>query len=310
MMTKDIFFNMIDNDRNIYEHSVLFNQCRKAPNEFLKYLANPYASSEGLQEEGDTLICKSSNMRFPISENVIDFRNKDEVKNRAEWERLNTQFLNYHKSLTVFTLLNSLPINHYVSIMSEMGALQNAKVVDVGAGTGHTFNSFFNFPESIEYYLVDPNLRLLHDHFLRVYPKLAQLPLSHLLAYAEYLPFRDGFADVVLSLSAIDHYNDYLAFFSEAHRILRPGGKVLISSHLDIPPAIADKGRKLSNWMSESFLERLTRYLYYRKNRLGKDDHTYHFKNIDIFVQGLEEKGFKILKAETFKRYFFVLAEK
>ena len=310
MKAEDIFLDMIDKDRNIYEHSVLFNQCRKEPKEFLKYLSNPYVSSGELEEESDSLVCKSTNTHFPINENVIDFRNQGEVKNSEEWESLNKQFLNYHKSLTVYTLLNSLPINHYVSIKSGLGGLQNQKVVDVGAGTGHTFNSFFNFPETIEYYLVDPNLRLLHDHFLRVYPKLAQIPLSHILAYAEHLPFRDGFADVVLSLSAIDHYNDYLAFFAEAHRILRPGGKLLISSHLDIPAATVDKGSKLSKWMSESFLERLTRYLYYKKNKLGKDDHTYHFKNIDIFVQGLEEKGFKILKAETFKRYFFVLAEK
>lgn len=310
MKPEEIFLQMIDKERNIYEHSVLFHQCRKNPEAYLHGLANPYTHADGLSLQDGALVCKDSGMHFPVSDHVIDFRNRAEASNSAEWERLNTQFLNYHKSLTVYTLLNSMPITNYVSMKSGIGELQNQRVVDVGAGTGHVHSSFFRHPESIEYYLLDPNLRLLHDQFIRLYPKLTQIPMAHMLAYAEHLPFRDGFADVVLSLSAIDHYNDYPSFFAEAYRILRPGGKILISSHLDIPAAPQDRGNKVQKWLSPSFFERASRYLYYKNNRLGKDDHTYHFKNTELFEKGLEEKGFKICQSEIFKRYFFVVAEK
>lgn len=307
---ENVFFNMIDKERNIYEHSILHNQNRKSPDEFIQNLKNPFSDNGTLKYENGSVYDISNGLKFPVSENVIDFRNNEAVLNSEEWIRLNKQFLNYHKSLTVYTLLNSMPITNYVSLKSGIGELKNIKVVDVGAGTGHVHGSFFRYPESIEYYLVDPNLRLLHDQFIRFFPSLTNVSLAHVLAYAEHLPFKDGFADLVLSLSAIDHYNHYQTFISEAHRILKPGGKILISSHLDIPAASVDSGNKVSKWLSASFFERVSRYLYYRSNRLGKDDHTYHFKNTEPFTSELEMKGFKILKNEIFKRYFFVVAEK
>ena len=62
---------------------------------------------------------------------------------------------------------------HYNQLNQKQNPLKNIKVLDVGGGTGHTHCSFFQFPEEIEYYLLDPNLRLLHDQFLRLYPKLS-----------------------------------------------------------------------------------------------------------------------------------------
>ncbi len=43
------------------------------------------------------------------------------------------------------------------------------------------------------------------------------------------LPFADGEFDVILSLEAISHYLDYRPFLAEAHRVLRPGGVLVVS---------------------------------------------------------------------------------
>jgi SAM-dependent methyltransferase len=43
------------------------------------------------------------------------------------------------------------------------------------------------------------------------------------------LPIDDASFDLVLSLEAVSHYLDYAPFLREAHRALRPGGKLLIS---------------------------------------------------------------------------------
>jgi ubiquinone/menaquinone biosynthesis C-methylase UbiE len=45
---------------------------------------------------------------------------------------------------------------------------------------------------------------------------------------ASYLPYADSSFDLVMSIEAISHYLDYKTFLTEAHRVLRPGGKLLI----------------------------------------------------------------------------------
>jgi SAM-dependent methyltransferase len=43
------------------------------------------------------------------------------------------------------------------------------------------------------------------------------------------LSIEDESFDLVLALEAVSHYLDYVPFLDEAHRVLRPGGKLLIS---------------------------------------------------------------------------------
>ncbi len=188
--------------------------------------------------------------------------------------------------------------------------MKNIKVLDVGGGTGHTHCSFFHFPETIDYYLLDPNLRLLHDQFIRLYPKLSYLKMGHILANAEFLPIKDNSFDVVLNISAIDHLDDYKKFISEAYRVLKPGGKFLVSSHLDVQKLGEDQTKVKSKIFSSSFWERVSRYLYYKKYAVGSDDHTLHLEDGKPIEEALLESSFSIKKEEVFKRYFYFVAEK
>lgn len=51
------------------------------------------------------------------------------------------------------------------------------------------------------------------------------------LAWAEATPLRDGCADVVLSTQQLEHVDDPDLVIAEAARLLRPGGKLLLSTH-------------------------------------------------------------------------------
>ena len=303
-MNKDRYYQLIDKERNIYELAELYPQNRKDVSEYLDLLQDPI-SQTALTIDNDTLI---GDNKYKIEDNVANFTSND--TNSAEWKRLNKQFLNYHKSLSVYTLLNSAPINNYLSMESEIGSLKNVKVLDVGGGTGHTHCSFFQFPESIEYYLLDPNLRLLHDQFIRLFPKLSYLKMAHILANAEYLPIKDNSFDVVINISAIDHLDDYKKFISEAYRVLKPGGKFLVSSHLDVPKSEEDRTQTKSKVFSSSFWERVSRYLFYKKYTVGSDDHTLHLEDGKPIEKALLEVGFTIKKEEIYKRYFYFVAEK
>jgi ubiquinone/menaquinone biosynthesis C-methylase UbiE len=300
----DTFLNLIDKERNVYEEAQLFHQTRKPISEYVNILQDPITGNEIVLKNQELI----SDCHYSAKNGIANFINED--VNSEEWKRLNVQFLNYHKSLSVYTAVNCSPLINYLSLKTEIGLRKNIKVLDVGGGTGHTHCSFFQFPETIEYYLLDPNLRLLHDQFIRFYPKLSYLPMGHIIANAEQLPIKDNSFDLVLNISAIDHLNDYKKFISESFRVLKTNGTILISSHLDIPPESNDKTKVKTKIFSFSFWERLSRFLYYRKHKVGDDDHTLHLENMDPIETALINNGFKITKKEIFKRYFWITASK
>ena len=297
--------------KNIYEEAELYEQLRHDISSKLDVLASPEKPNKSLQVNKNTLMSEDGSEEYIIRNNVVDFC-KNEFENSAkEWARLNKQFLNYHKSLDVFTLVNSMPLVNYLSERTGLGDIVDMKVVDVGAGTGHAYASFFKKPEMLDYYLCDPNLRLLHDQFLRFFPSLTKNKLTHILCYAEKLPFKSSSVDLVMSLSSIDHFNDYNLFFQEAHRILKPGGKIFVASHLDKENiALVKKESKLKKLFSATFLERLTRKLYYRKYKVGNDDHTHHFETIEPITKAIKSANFNLVESEEYLNNFWVIAER
>ena len=300
----DRYYNLIDKERNIYELAELYPQNRKEVCTYIELLQDPKTGA-ALKLEQNKLL---GNRTYLIVDNVPDFT--DTGSSSAKWKKLNAQFLNYHKSLSVYTAVNSAPINNYLSLKTGVGLMKDVKVLDVGGGTGHTHCTFFQYPETIDYYLLDPNLRLLHDQFVRLYPKLSYLNMGHILANAEYLPIKANSFDIVLNISAVDHFNDYKKFISEAYRVLKPGGTFLISSHLDIPESKEDTTKISSKLFSSSLWERVARFLYYKKYAVGNDDHTLHLENEKPIGDALLSVGFSITKQEVFKRHFYFVAIK
>jgi len=292
----------------MYEPAELHQQNRHALSHFIDQLICQQNRTNDFVVEGEKLVSKSSGKVYPVKDNVVDVRG--EQTSNDEWERLNEQFLNYHRSLSPFTLINATPVINYVSVKSGIGQLKNARVLDVGAGTGHMFCSFFRFPETIDYYLLDPNLRLLHDQFIRVYPGLTELKISHFLGYSEDLPFVDQNFDLVMSYSSIDHFKDFPQFIESAKRVLKPGGTLLISSHLDKEGKGKNFSKRVSSLFSYTVLERLARSRYFRKWQVGHDDHTYHFENSQPIRKVMEEKEFTVEQDEEFDNFFFLVGRK
>lgn len=277
-----LYFELIDNPRNIYQNATLYTQNRIPPKvyqaEYLKYTD------------------------FVINEDVADFIAKEDKENKL-WAHKNKKFLKFHRSLNPHTFFNSIPIDHYIGIQSQLSFIEDKVVLDVGGGTGHFLSSFFRYPHKIKYFLLDPNVRLLHDQFIRMYPELLEIPIGHIRCYAEEIPFRDQVVDMIVSSSAIDHYRDYKAFISESYRCLKPGGKILISSHLEG----ARSGGKMA---SSGLLENLARLLHRVKNRVSLDDHTIEFNSTEEIKETLKENGFNIEQEELFKQYFYLVAKK
>ena len=303
---ENLYLDMIDKERNIYEPAQLYEQNRINVKEYIELLKDPESETELKLSDDEQFLIGEQN--YPIQSNVPSFTKENFTS--KNWKILNEQFLNYHKSLSVYTAVNSLPIVNYLADKTGFGHIKSGKVLDIGGGTGHSQCSFFHFPEKIEYFLLDPNIRLLHDQFLRIYPKLSFLKMAHIKANAEYLPVKNDTFEYVISLSAVDHFNDYKKFISEAYRVLKPKGKFLLTSHLDISESGEDKTSFRSKIFSRSILERITRYLYFKKHAVGDDDHTLHIENQDELENQMSKVGFQIEKSEIFKRHFYIIGVK
>ena len=87
-------------------------------------------------------------------------------------------------------------------------------VLEVGCGTGHWLDAL----RSGERRLVglEPSM-----------PMLAQASGLRVRGRAEQLPFHDASFDRIFCVNALHHFRDRCAFFTEAKRLLRPGGGVL-----------------------------------------------------------------------------------
>lgn len=114
------------------------------------------------------------------------------------------------------------------------GMMAGKIVVDAGSGTGYFAEGFAKVAKAIFAVDIDPtNVQLGH--------KVSTAPnLVFVNADLERLPFADNSVDVVFCSGVLEHLGDPLAFYSEVHRILVPGGQLIQT--VDIRP-------KLSYWL-------------------------------------------------------------
>lgn len=97
-------------------------------------------------------------------------------------------------------------------------SLEGARILDVGCGLGLYVRRFRDFSDEVYGVDVDPE---------RVREASRSLPNIE-EASAETLPYPEGFFDVVLSHEVLEHVPDDVAATREAHRVLTPGGHLVV----------------------------------------------------------------------------------
>lgn len=97
------------------------------------------------------------------------------------------------------------------------------KILDVGCGTGETLSYLQKLFPKAKLYGIDSSDKAIRFSKSRGHKNI-------ILAKAEKIPFQDNFFDVVLLLDVLEHIKNHQKAIDEAKRVLRKGGKIIITS--------------------------------------------------------------------------------
>lgn len=109
---------------------------------------------------------------------------------------------------------------HLDQILAELGLEREKLYLDLGCGTG-------NLPATVK----KAGVSLIGVDLSTGMLKKARRKIKNLvMADLHHLPFADGCIDGIASVNVFYQLEHPRAFLKEAHRILKPGGKVVIST--------------------------------------------------------------------------------
>lgn len=105
-----------------------------------------------------------------------------------------------------------------LNLMKRYATLENAAILDVGCGIGMYVKRLRDFSDAV--YGVDVDIEKVQEASQHL-PNIKQ-------GSAEVLPFDDMMFDTVLSHEVLEHVGDDHQAVSEAFRVLKPGGRLIV----------------------------------------------------------------------------------
>ncbi len=112
----------------------------------------------------------------------------------------------------------------------DLDTFSGQVIIDIGCGpiaSLHSFKAKVKFGVDVLARSYQPFGILDHD-------------MIYLAAPAEDLPFIDGYVDVVISVNALDHVDDFETAIEEIHRVLKDVGRVYLAFNLEHAPTLQE----------------------------------------------------------------------
>ncbi len=134
-------------------------------------------------------------------------------------------------------------------IRGLLGAASSPSQWAIDLGTGAGFNAFNMAQLDYQTVATDPAGPMLREA-QRIGAERGLSNLALCQSPAESLPFATGSLDIVASRMAAHHFGDYQAVISEARRVLKVGGALLIAD------SVAPEDSSVRDWMEDVELRR------------------------------------------------------
>ncbi|MCX6356285.1 MAG: methyltransferase domain-containing protein [Candidatus Aureabacteria bacterium] len=158
--------------------------------------------------------------------------------------------VNYNKIASEYARNRQLHPEVFKDLISTSKVTSNDRVLEVGCGTGNYIVAFDSVV-SCSCWGVDPSTEMLSK------AKERSNNIHFQLGQAEVLKFKSNYFTLVFSVDVIHHINKHLAYFQEAYRVLKKGGRVCTVTD---SKWIIHNRRPLATYFPESIEIELKRY--------------------------------------------------
>lgn len=127
---------------------------------------------------------------------------------------------------------NSATVSWFDWLIDRIGLREGAHILDVGCGPGWFWQAWAKrLPNDLRISLVDTSPGMIEEAKTNL-AKLKQIEIVNAeLADAIALPYGADAFDVVFLFHVLYHVSDPRSALQEAHRVLRPGGQVFVSTN-------------------------------------------------------------------------------
>lgn len=137
-----------------------------------------------------------------------------------------TEFRRWSSSYDESVLQRLLFMPSHDCILAQLGESAEVHLLDVGCGTGVFLKRVCDLYPSSDVWGLDSCREMIERG--RQASEDAACRINWIQGDSEKLPFTNGRFDIVTCANSFHHYPDQLAAVAEMHRVLRPGGRLLV----------------------------------------------------------------------------------
>lgn len=211
--------------------------------EFLRFLSCPacggslHQTQTDAETEDSELRCIPCAREWQTRDGIPDLTFPDDLRDQeARSRKLWNQIARIYDGINLFTgFLRGVSVpEERRELVGRLGLDPGSVVLEIATGTGSNLKLLADeVGEKGVVFGLDLSARMLDLARRRI--KALPLPPQLALGNSHYLPFPDGVFDAVLDGAGIKYYSDKRRALREMLRVVKPGGKVLVTE-LGMPP--------------------------------------------------------------------------